>query len=503
MYPQSIIFVQKKLILYSLFFIFILGLLLWKFSFFSIVGIPRWTMPAAFGIKILIGLLLFWLHIQTYGIDELSHDGETFMKEGKYLHDVFFRSPADFFKLLTGIGENEKLVLKHLYMTEYWSAGDLTLINDSKNVIRVHALIHFFSFHSVLIHLAVFCLISLLAIRNFYIAFNSFCVWPKQLFFWSFLLIPSVIFWTSSMLKEPLMLYGLSLFTYGLICVKNVWKKTGVLFLSFFILLAFKPYVLVCLLFSLGTYVLFRYLFQYKLIPTAFFIILGVTMAAFSLDKPRKAVVHHLTRKQFDFVNVGRGGLHVISDSCFYFFPPAQYGNLSILNDSVKLEKATDAFIYQFGSTKQPIPVYLKPTGSKWRIVYHTDGCQSYIETTPIYNSTYQLIKNIPEALINSMFRPFFWDPGSKLKYLSAIDLWFIWGLLLLAIFKRRKLNHGEKGIIFTMAVFSLLMLLLIGWTTPVLGAIARYRFPVHLAVATIAFILFKPIHLKSWKSMF
>jgi hypothetical protein len=101
------------------------------------------------------------------------------------------------------------------------------------------------------------------------------------------------------------------------------------------------------------------------------------------------------------------------------------------------------------------------------------------------------------------MFRPFFWDPGSKLKYLSAIDLWFIWGLLLLAIFKRRKLNHGEKGIIFTMAVFSLLMLLLIGWTTPVLGAIARYRFPVHLAVATIAFILFKPIHLKSWKSMF
>ncbi len=457
----------------------------------------------AFGVKILIGLALFWLHIETYGIDELSHDGETFMKEGKYLQDVFFRSPADFFKLLTGIGETEALVHKHLYMTEYWSAGDLTLINDSKNVIRIHALIHFFSFHSVLIHLAVFCFISLLAVRLFFVTISPFTALPKVVFFWLFLLIPSVIFWTSSMLKEPLMLFGLSLFVYGLICVKHVWKKSAVLFTSFFILLAFKPYVLACLLLSLIAYTFYRYLFNYKLIPTTIFMLLALLTASFSLEKPRQAVVHHLTRKQFDFVNVGRGGLHVLSDTCFYYFRPFQYGNLSIENDSVQLKKATNAYIYQFGSTKQPVPVFLQASTQKWRIVYLAKGCESYIETTPISNSTYQLIKNIPEALTNSMFRPFLWDPGSRLKYLSAIDLWLIWGFLALSLVYRRKLTEREKGIVFTLGVFSLLLLLLIGWTTPVLGAIARYRFPAHLAIATIACIIVKPTYLRKWKNMF
>ena len=113
---------------------------------FQLDGLSKWTMPAAFILKILVGLLLFWMHIQTYGLEELSHDGGTFLREGQHLNNVFFQSPKDYFKLLTGIGETPALIAKHLYMTEYWSSGDLPLINDSKNVIRLHSIVHFWRF---------------------------------------------------------------------------------------------------------------------------------------------------------------------------------------------------------------------------------------------------------------------------------------------------------------------------------------------------------------------
>ena len=91
-------------------------------------------------------------------------------------------------------------------------------------------------------------------------------------------------------------------------------------------------------------------------------LLLGVTF-----QKPRDKIVNYLTRKQFDFVNVGKGGLHVLSDSCFYYFQPDQYKNLKMIGNEVILINETDAYIFKFGSTERPLPVHLKPTGKKWK----------------------------------------------------------------------------------------------------------------------------------------
>lgn len=491
------------MLIYTVFFIFFLFLLLRYVRFFQIESLSPWTMPVAFLIKIAVGLLLFWMHIQTYGVDELSHDGETFLKEGKYLNDVFYHSPKHYFQLLTGIGESTELINKYLYMTEYWSAGDLTLINDSKNVIRVHSIIHFFSGNSVLIHLSVLCFLSLLAAKNLYLAFFKFSVQSKVVFFWIFLLVPSTIFWTSSLLKEPLLFFGISLLAYSLLAEKNIWKKLVLLFLSIVLMIGFKPYILACLLIAIFSYVVYRYLFVYKLFPTLFFLTGFLFLSGFMLDKPRETVVHYLTRKQFDFVNVGKGGLHVLADSCIYYFQPFQYENLKIDGSDVTLLKPLDAYIIHFGSTQKPIPVHLVPKGEIWKKYYFAPGCSSFIETTPISNSAIQLIKNIPEAITNSMIRPFLTDQGSKLKYFSFAEVWFVFAFFIFTLFNRRKLENKEKGIIFILAIFAILLFLLIGWTTPVIGAIARYRFPAQLALILIGLIILKPFNIKKWKNMF
>lgn len=458
-------------------------------------------MPSAFLLKIAVGLTLFFIHIQTYGIDELSHDGETFFKEGRLLYNVFFESPIHYFQLLTGIGESDALIHKYLYMTEYWSAGDLSLINDSKNVIRAHSLIHFVSGNSVFIHLAIFCMISLAAVRNLYLSVKPYIAQKNSIVFWILLLVPSTIFWTSSLMKEPFMFFGFTLFLRALVYEKILWKKILFTMISSSLLLAFKPYVLACILLSLICFGIYKFIFKRKVLISLFGI--GVLVALFILvfQKPRDKVVHYLTRKQFDFVNVGKGGLHALSDTSFFYFQPHQYSNLEMKDNKVRLIKETDAYLIHFGSTQKPKPIHLKPNGEFWTIAYFAPGCTSYIETTPINDSYLQLIKNIPESLINASIRPFPNDPGSKLKFLSFVEVWILFAFLAFAIIKRRTLNSREKELLFVLFFFWFFLTLLIGWTTPVLGAISRYRFPAQLALVISSLIIIKPFINLKWKN--
>jgi hypothetical protein len=469
--------------------------------FFQLSEFNKWTLPAAFLIKIIVGILFNYIHERTYGQGDLSHDGGTFLVEGKYLNDVFFQSPKHYFQLLTGIGETPELIEQHLSMTEYWSAGDLTLINDSKNVIRVHSIIHFFSGGQMMIHLALMCLLSLLAVKNLYVSFKKYVALDKTVLFWALLFVPSTIFWTSSLLKEPLLFFGISLFLRAIVYEEIVWKKTLYFSTSILLLIGFKPYVLVILLITLLFALIYKFLFKEKLLIASLFIVFFTFIIGFVLDKPRETVVNYLTRKQFDFVNVGKGGLHAYADTCFYYFQPHQYKSLNVTHGDIYLKDAITAYKVRFGSTQQPVMVHLKPNKKAWKMYYFQPGCMSFIETTPINNSAIQLVKNVPEALTNSSIRPWPTDPGSKLKIISFLESLLLFIFLIFAIWKRRKLSKNEQLIVFSLVTFALLLFLLIGWTTPVLGAIARYRFPAQLALFIVGFILLKPSKFKLWKT--
>lgn len=471
-------------------------------SFFRIKELGKWVLPIAFLVKILVGILFNVMHEYTYGFGDLSHDGGTFIAEAAHLNAIFFQSPLDYFKLLTGIGETPELVHHFMPKTVYWSAGDLTLINDSKNVIRIHSLIYFLSNGEMYVHVALMCFISLLAVKNLFLSFKPYIALSSPQFFWLFLLVPSTIFWTSSVLKEPMLFFGISLYVRGMLYETSLKKRVISSFFGLILMIAFKPYVLVFVLLATLFYLFYRFVFRHKLVYTILFCAGLFTLFTYLYAKQRQTVVNYLTRKQFDFVNVGKGGLHVIAKDYFYYFQPYQYENLRIEDDSVTLIQPSAAYIMRFGSTKRPIKVLLKPKGEKWKIHYYAQGCLSFIETTPIHNSTWQLLKNIPEAMVNSTLRPFYSDAGSNLKWFSIVEIWGIALFLLLALLYRRTLANNEKAIVYALVLFAVLLLLLIGWTTPVLGAIARYRFPAQLALILAGFILIDIKKIKQWKNM-
>jgi hypothetical protein len=488
-------------LIYSTLFILFLFLVLRYTRFFQLSEFNKWTLPAAFLIKLIVGILFNYMHERTYGQGDLSHDGGSFLVEGKYLNDVFFQSPKHYFQLLTGIGETPALIKQHLSMTEYWSAGDLTLINDSKNVIRVHSIIHFFSGGQMMIHLALMCLISLLAVKNLYLSIKRYVAFNKTVLFWALLLIPSTIFWTSSLLKEPLLFFGISLFLRAILYEEISWRKTTFFSVSILLLIGFKPYILLILILTLTFVSIYKFLFKQKFVVASLFIIFFTFLISFVAEKPKETIINYLTRKQFDFVNVGKGGLYVVADTCFYYFQPHQYESLKIIGDKIYLTKNITAYKAHFGSTQKPVAVYLQPNKKAWKMYYFRAGCMSYIETKPINNSSVQLIKNIPEALVNSAIRPWPSDPGSKLKLISFIESLGLFVFLVYAVWKRRKLDENEKLVVFGLMTFALLLFLLIGWTTPVLGAIARYRFPAQLALFIVGFILLKSSKFNLWKT--
>lgn len=85
-------------------------------------------------------------------------------------------------------------------------------------------------------------------------------------------------------------------------------------------------------------------------------------------------------------------------------------------------------------------------------------------------------VVNAPQAINHSLQRPYFTDIKlSKALFPLSLELFFYEVLLLLFIFFRKKTGTPDPFVLFSL-FFSLSILLIIGYTIPIIGAIVRYR---------------------------
>lgn len=451
-----------------------------------------WLLPLGFLIKVIVGLYFLYIYTEVYGKGTLSADAGAFMDESKILNRVFYESPLDYLRLLTGIGYDQELILQYLSETSHWDAGAQAIISDNRNVIRVHSLIHFISFGNPTIHVIIMNFISLIAIKQLYLAVKPKTELKSIYVFLGLLLLPSLLFWSSSILKEPLMLLGLSILFRGFIGKLSFNKQVSYILIGFLLLFLFKPYVLIAM-FPVFLFIGFHQLLpKYKIIGSLLGILILFTISTLIFNSTRDKVVHLFSKKQYDFKNVGKGGIHANTDSSFYFFTPDQIESLEITGDSVELIKPITASIIQHGSMDEPVPIELKPTGKKWHVYFINTKSDGYIELSMINDSFSQMMLNIPQAITNTLFRPFPFDPGSWLKYPVMFESFILYLFLLIAIFKRKQISSDDKPILISLIIFVLTLSLFIGWVTPVIGAIVRYRIPISLAILVIGLLLIK-----------
>ncbi len=109
--------------------------------------------------------------------------------------------------------------------------------------------------------------------------------------------------------------------------------------------------------------------------------------------------------------------------------------------------------------------------------VAQQSSSQSIITVPEIGNSSFSLLKNMPVALQNIMLRPYLWEANSLLWGIAAVENIII--LLVIIVFTIGfKWSRSSAAISLFCLFFSLSIFILIGLTTPVIGALVRYKAP-------------------------
>lgn len=449
----------------------------------------------------LTGIFFYaWVFSTYYGQgNEVLGDSYNFFEDSKVLNQYAKEDFGDYLKIIAGIsGDEIYLSAGPLEKTNIWDAAENgEWINDNRLIIRINSIIHFFSFQNYFVHALIMSMLSFSGMILCFLAFRD-KVANKWLFLIALFITPSLLFWGSGLTKEALFLFGAGVFFISLknLEAKKFVKGIFLLILGIFLLIFNKPYaglilIGVSFVFVLGRLLVFK---NYGLILFSLGIIL--TFIVFSFTPEKINLVDRISYKQRDVSNLGKGGIFFITDSSFCAFDHKYLSRFDTLGNYIKVNKTTEGEYKLFGKDTF-YPFSIQPSENLYEVYLILAPSSSYFNSTKIDDKGVNLVKTIPEVLINTMVRPFPWDNGTKLKIIAFIQNIVFLALLIFSFLHRKVITDQTKYLIYFLIVSSILILLIIGWTTPVFGAIVRYKVPVDLLLLIASFIMLSPIQIK------
>lgn len=377
----------------------------------------RWGFYA----RILATIFFALIHDLYYGGDT----GSYFLYGSKFIWESFFENPSITFDLLfnsSNLGAHAEKYVRKMYLDFHGPEGI---------IMRVAALVGFFTFHTyTLISLifSIFCYSGLW--RTFYIFQKNYPNIRYQLAF-AFLFLPSVVFWSSGLLKDPLTLGALGwLFSsaYYLTIEKNsILRNSIFVFISAIIIFNIKVYILLAVL------------------PP---IILWVF-------REQSAKIKNKT-------------LRLLLKPIFLIIG----GGLAYLGGSTLTEGDSRYDIEKIGERTQ-INYYYLSKQMRTASAYDID---------PFDGSLESFIKVAPQAINVAIFRPYVWEAANIFMLLSAIEasLFIVLTVKLLwqiGIFKTLKLTSQIPLVTFSI-IFSLIFAFAVGSNSGNFGTLVRYKIP-------------------------
>ncbi len=469
--------------LFFLIYTLLLTLLLKKFNFFRTDAFSGWGMYLAFGVKLGVALFFF------------AFPYSTMIDSGHYMHDadalsrVVYESPGDFFKIYFGFGDVQALNSEFLSETTYWSHDKGWIFSDTRNVIRVNALFHWLAFHNPRIVLLFNVIVCLMGLRWLYQGIRHVVTKRKNWLFLLLFFLPSTLLWTANLSKEAFLIFGLGLLVKNVIIGKQLHFST---ITGLLVLFLFKPYVGAAFLFAWFVYILMVQKNRtWRLASLSFF---AVALAGFVFLTHNK-ITQSISQKQFDFINLAEGGVWLEVE-----------GSAVRINDSdtihLQIHEADDKNSYALITNEvagekrvhQQTAEHIKiaPSDREYYVLHRLPKSGSYIALQPIDGKFSNLISSIPSALFNTFLRPTPNDPPKSIvKWYFVVETYFFLLLLLFALTKIKNSKH--INLIIFLGISSILVALIIGWTTPVLGAIVRYKIPIILATIAASWLLLFP----------
>jgi len=386
-------------------------------SFFKDNVIPRYWYIFIFGTKIIVSIILTLIYTNHYTNRDTA-DIFKYFDDSLAMFDALKASPIDYFKMLFGVDSDHTYFTVNYYQyMNHWNRPYSTdLISDSHIIIRFNAFVRLFSFGYFQVHNVFINFVSLIGLTALFKAFKPFLLTKEKSLFYVIFLLPSVLFWGSGLLKESIIFFALGLILHNLFKIKSQLKIINLLLIIIGVLLIIytKFYLLIALFIPILGYLVNHYL---------------------KMKKPSYG--------------------YLMSSVIFFI----------LLNIAPLINTRLD-IVFQIANKQQAFSRFIAkvPTNSGFLIPELTDG--------------FSILLNIPNALLNTVVRPFIWECNSLFVWLSSIENMFIIGCVVITIYFKGKMNSTQKNIIHFNLIFVLSLFLLIGLTTPVFGAIIRYKIP-------------------------
>lgn len=475
------------MILATLYFL-VFCAILWRSRFFADRQVSRRVLLLIFAAKCLGCFAYYWMYYVYYP-DTFMCDTKSTMQDARMIYSALPQHPGDYIKMLSGFHselETDSLYRHYFQHMEKWHRQEESefFLNDNRTMTRLNAFFMLFSFGKYPVH-ALF--MAMLSFGGQWLLFKTFRRWFAGKESWLLLILfftPSLFFWTSGVLKEPvtLALMGFFLYAWFKLFIERIYQMKYILplLLSAVCFMVMKPYVLVLVLFPLLIFTLVhRRAYQRPVLAylLALILLTGATTMVLKYVFG-KDVVATIVKRQNDFVSLSYGGRFFLTPEkyvrfeyadtamlervdakrqLYRFRPHARYmyWNMPNLNDTIRVSDNSDTTLY-------PCVSVCAPAGSG---IYFKRLSYSFSS----------ILRMIPDAYVNVLFKPLFYKAPSPTELFASLENVLMLLFILFALLFRSRVPLSRNLFCFLLYTV-LLSFLLIGLTTTVSGAIVRYK---------------------------
>lgn len=224
-------------ILYLLLFYF----LIFKVKFFKLEELPGWVPYVVLLLKVIAGVTYYLVHLWMYPIDQ-----QIFFESGKVVYSSIHESWWYYIRLVFGPSGTflEPEIFKYAYYSNFWShSGNYSLV-------RFHALARLFSFGNNLVHVVLMSWLAFMAFVLYYKVLYSIKVFRPLVLVGLLVGLPSLLFWTSSIHKDGLIYFGISICLYFIVKMVDKGVNRSTLFFLFtgiFMVSTVRDYIIILL----------------------------------------------------------------------------------------------------------------------------------------------------------------------------------------------------------------------------------------------------------------
>jgi len=352
-------------------------------------------------LKILVGSLYCWLSLHYYNP---HNDMLSLFRDAKLETVVLLHSPVDF---ITNIFSN------YPWQSGFWGKiYDVIYILNNNSIIKILAVFNLASFNNIYINSIFFNSICFFAHIALYRVYAHIYPDNKTAAVAGCFLLPSLLIFSSAILKDNVMFMALAGIFYGFYFSKRKFLGAHrLLFVGFcfFCLLVIRNYVAAALAPALFAYWLHQFYSTQKVKTFVFtYLATGGILIVLSFFEPELNVAKIISNKQKEFLEIGLVNTQLTTDTLHY--------------------SATD------------------------------------------------FLGTFPSAVNHVFLRPYLWEKASLDTVFFAMELLIYLALFAYCIYKHPKKFKYIHAFVLCTIIFSMSVLLLIGYIVPAYGAIIRYR---------------------------